>query len=143
MSRPKHAYRSQLEVITAGLLKASGIKFKYEARKIPFRSRVKSGICGECECREVFQVRSYLPDFELPDGRIVEAKGKLTSSERTKFLAIRASNPNLYVCFVFGADNKLTKSKPRRYSDWCKDNDFDYGIKQLPASIKSGGLPAV
>lgn len=127
-------YRSKLEVLTAQLLTKNKINFEYEAKRIPFRSRVKSGVCGECDCTTVYQKRQYLPDFTLPDGHVIEAKGRLTSSERTKFLGIRAFNPELRVSFVFGADNKLSKGKPKRYSDWCKENGFDYGVKQLPPS---------
>lgn len=130
-------YRSKLEQLTAALLKKNKIKFEYEAKRIPFRSRVKSGECGDCTGTHVFQKRAYLPDFTLEDGRIVEAKGRLTSSERTKFLAIRNTNPEIRIAFVFGADNKLTKGKDRRYSDWCVDNGFEYAVKALPTSIKS------
>lgn len=132
------AYRSKLEELTAQLLKDAGHKFKYEQKNIEYRSRVRGGHCGECESKDVYRKRRYLPDFTLNDGTIVEAKGKLTSSERTKFLAIRESNPGITIVFVFGADNKLTKRKEFRYSDWCKQHGFEYGVKLLPASLSEG-----
>lgn len=136
-------YRSKLEELTAALLKKNKIKFEYEARRIPFRSRIKSGECpseyGGCGSKDVYQKRTYLPDFTLPDGTIVESKGKLTPSERTKFLAIKSSNPELRIVFVFGANNKLSKGNPdRRYSHWCDEHGFEYGVKALPASLIKG-----
>ncbi len=135
-------YRSKLEVLTAKLLKDQGIKFKYEAENVDYRSRVRSGIC-ECGSKDVYQRRKYLPDFKLAERFYVESKGKLTSSERTKFLSIRDSNPGIRIVFVFGADNKLSKSSAKRYSDWCGVHGFEYGIKALPASIGDPGAASV
>ena len=127
-------YRSKLEQLTAKLLKDNGHKFKYEDGKISYRSRVRGGRCSSCDSTKTTRGRSYLPDFRVGEV-IVEAKGRLTSSERTKFLDIVSSNPGIKIYFVFGADNKLNKNKPKRYSDWCNEHGFEYGIKQLPASL--------
>lgn len=131
----KKSYRSKLEVLVAKLLTEKRIKFEYEPRKIKYQSRVHGGRCVECGAKKVFRMRSYLPDFVLQDGTVVEAKGRLTPSERTKFLSIRESNPQLRIVFVFGADNKLNKRKDARYSDWCIEHDFEYGIKQLAPGL--------
>lgn len=132
-------YRSNLERLTAKLLQDAGIKFKYERTKLKYVSPVVGGLCGECGATSgVGKRRTYLADFTLSGSIIIEAKGKLTSSERTKFLAIRKSNPDWTIIFVFGANNKLNKRKEKRYSDWCEEHGFAYGIKALPTSFIEG-----
>ena len=133
----KGAYRSKLEELVAVILKRKGIPFKYEEGKIKYRSRVRGGRCGECGCKDVYRERTYLPDFTLADGTVIEAKGRMSSPERTKFLDIAESNPDLNIVFIFGADNKLARGKDKRYSDWCREHGYDYAVKKLPDCIAS------
>jgi len=138
---PKKSYRSKLEELTAKLLTDAGYKFKYEHTKLRFKVPVRQGRCESCGAKGKFIVkwRTYLADFLVGPKLILESKGILGASERAKFLAIKASNPEWTVAFVFGADNKLNKRKEKRYSDWCREHDFEYGIKQLPACLLSDG----
>lgn len=140
-------YRSKLEVLTAALLNSAKIKFKYETLTLHFVGPVQGGICSKCgDGKGVGKKRRYLADFHLVgDDRVrcvVEAKGRLTSAERTKFLAIRKSNPDYTIYFVFGSDNKLNKHKEKRYSDWCNEHGFEFGIKSLPSGLVKGKADA-
>ena len=91
----------------------------------------------------------YTPDFVLPNGIIVEAKGcecyrviktlrgkkrefyigSLDSDARGKMLNIKRQYPELDIRFVFPKDFKLkgTKTTPRA-SQWCKKHGFKYHI---------------
>ena len=55
----KAGYRSGLEEQTAKALKKKKIKFSYELLKIKW---------------EDFKIRTYTPDFQLPNGIIIETK---------------------------------------------------------------------
>lgn len=137
-------YRSNLETLTAKLLDEHNLDYEYETVKLPFFVRVRGGVCKACNDGDVFQSRTYIPDFVLGpvDGRYyVEAKGILSASERTKFLGILASHPGIKIYFVFGSNNKLNKHKDVRYSDWCDKHGFEYGIKELPAGLIARATP--
>jgi len=70
----KAGYRSGLEEQTAKALKKKKIKFSYELLKIKW---------------EDFKIRTYTPDFQLPNGIIIETKGRFTAADRRKHLEIQ------------------------------------------------------
>lgn len=138
-------YRSGFEKAMAELLSSHGITFSYETGTIAYASPVRGADCGACGSKRVQKHRKYLPDFRV--GRIVlETKGKFTSADRTKFLAIKASNPTVDLRLVFQRDNKLRRNSESHYSDWAKAHGFKYhvGLK-LPAKwvreLKKAGAP--
>ena len=100
-----------------------------------FESSLK-GTNSEYECLKIPYIRTtkhiYTPDFLLPNGIIVEVKGRLTAFDRAKHLLVRAQHPDLDIRFVFAYDNKLYKTSNTRYSDWCDDHEFKYAFKGVP-----------
>lgn len=76
--------------------------------------------------------KKYTPDFFLPNGVIIESKGKFTREDRAKHLAVRDQNPELDIRFVFMRDNKLSKNHKMKYSDWCNKHGFQYHIGTVP-----------
>jgi hypothetical protein len=75
----------------------------------------------------------YTPDFTLPNGIRIEAKGYLTAEDRAKMKRVKASNPFLDIRFVFGrASNKLNKESPTTYAMWAEDNGFKWAEKVIP-----------
>ena len=70
--------------------------------------------------------KKYVPDFRLPNGILVEAKGYFTSADRTKMLRVKKDNPSLDIRFLFqNANNRLTKSKNSVYYwQWAERNGF-------------------
>jgi len=83
----------------------------------------------------IMEERTYLPDFVDMDYlrrhdrvKVYETKGFFKPTDRKKMLAIKKSNPDLWIIMVFQRDNYLSKSKAARYSDWCKKHGFDYCI---------------
>lgn len=114
----KHGYRSGLEDKTAEDLTKRGVKFGYENRKIKY---------------EVHENRTYTPDFNLPNGIIVETKGRFTTVDRKKHLLIKKQHPDLDIRFVFSnSRGKLYKGSKSTYADWCDKHGFMYADKRIP-----------
>lgn len=106
-------YRSKFEASVAKVNPSAS----YEPIKIGFIQPAKN--------------RSYTPDFVLPNGVIVETKGRFTYDDRMKHLWIRRQHPELDIRFVFQSlRTKIGKSKT--VVDWCKANGFVYAEKTIP-----------
>jgi len=76
--------------------------------------------------------RTYLPDFVLENGVIIEVKGRFDSKDRTKHLLIKAQHPELDIRFLFQYDNTLVRNGKLRYSDWCDKHGFLYALGEVP-----------
>lgn len=114
----KNGYRSGLEYELAEYLKKQGVGFRYEACKVEW---------------EDLAYRTYCPDFILPNGIIIEAKGRFLASDRRKHLAIKQQHPNLDIRFVFSnSKSKLRKGAKMTYGEWCRKNDFRYYDRVIP-----------
>lgn len=71
------------------------------------------------------EYKKYLPDFVLPNGIVLEVKGRFTLEDRKKHLFLKESHPKLDIRFVFdNPNNKLTKGGKATYADWCNKNGF-------------------
>ncbi|MAZ33848.1 MAG: putative endonuclease I [Prokaryotic dsDNA virus sp.] len=72
--------------------------------------------------------RKYIPDFRLPNGILVEAKGRFTSQDRTKMLRVQLENPGLDIRLLFQrANNRLTKSpNSLMYWQWAERHGFEW-----------------
>lgn len=128
-------YRSKLEQKMADFLKKKKIAFKYEDGKYPYYVSVRGGKCGVCgSVKGILKKRYYVPDFTV--GAIVlETKGRLTSAERTKFLAIEQAYRHMVV-LVFQRDNYIRKGSTTTYSEWAKDNGIRCHVGvELPKSL--------
>ncbi len=111
-------YRSGLEVSVARQLEKAGIAFEYETTRIKYR---------------VDEVRSYKPDYVLPNGIIVETKGRFVAADRKKHLLIRKQHPELDIRFVFSNSKaKLSKASKTTYAAWCIKHGFLYADKEIP-----------
>jgi hypothetical protein len=112
----QNGYRSGLEAQIADQLKASGVSFEYETKRISYQRQSK-----------------YIPDFVLSNGIIIEAKGRLTQEDRSKMRLVKQQNPELDIRFVFSrASAKLSKTSKTTYADWCEKYGFPYAEKQIP-----------
>jgi len=114
----KHGYRSGLEDKISEQLKSLSVPVKYEEFKIIY---------------EVNEIRSYTPDFELPNGIIIESKGRFVSADRKKHLLIQKQHPLLDIRFVFSNSRaKINKGSKTSYADWCNKFGFLYADKLIP-----------
>jgi len=83
----------------------------------------------------------YTCDFRITrkDGTVlfVETKGQFHSSDRTKHKLVRDQNPGADIRFVFSSDGILRRNKKKkfRYSDWAKEEGFDYHITKKGAAF--------
>jgi hypothetical protein len=115
-ARPKNGKRSTFEATLVADMEARGLAFEYEP---------KDGHLG--------YMLEYFPDFRLPNGILVEAKGFFDSEDRTKMLRVKMANPEKDIRFVFMANNKINPKSKTRYSDWCVKHGFQYHIgKSIP-----------
>jgi len=112
-------FRSGLEYKVACQLDDSGVAYEYENLRVKYQRKEST----------------YTPDFELPNGIIIEVKGRFTSSDRSKHLRIKEQHPELDIRFVFSnSNNKLSKKSNTSYADWCKRHGFRYSDKTIPKS---------
>ena len=114
----KHGYRSGLEEKIADQLKSLSVPVKYEQLKISYN---------------VNETRTYTPDWELPNGIIVESKGRFVAADRKKHLLIQKQYPFLDIRFVFSNSKaKINKGSKTSYADWCDKFGFQYADKLIP-----------
>lgn len=114
----KHGWRSGLEEKVAKELSESGIKYQYESMKIKY---------------DVIETRTYTPDFILPNGIIVETKGRFVAADRKKHLLIQKQFDYFDIRFVFqNARAKLFKGAKSTYSQWCDKHGFLWAQGSIP-----------
>ena len=114
----KNGYRSGLEQSVSEKLTQLKIKFLYEGIKIEW---------------EDLAYRTYTPDFVLPNGIIIETKGRFTVADRRKHKCIKKQHPDLDIRFVFtNSKCKLQKGAKTSYAQWCIKHGFQYYDRIIP-----------
>jgi predicted GNAT family acetyltransferase len=114
--------RSGFEKKVKDSLEKRGVSYEYESTNVPY-------VVPESKHR-------YVPDFKLPNGVFVEAKGKFDAAARKKMSLVIEQNPDVDVRMLFMRDNKLTKSSKTKYSDWCEKRGIAYHVSaagEIPA----------
>lgn len=76
----------------------------------------------------------YIPDFQLPNGILIETKGYFPPRDRSKMLKVKKQNPKLDIRFVFQRpNNKITKSKNSiMYWEWAERHGFKWADGHIP-----------
>jgi hypothetical protein len=116
----RHGFKSGLEDLNAKHLKSLGVTVKYESLVIPYVAPAT--------------LHTYRPDFPLPNGIIVETKGKFELQDRKKHLLVKSQHPKLDIRFVFSNPNaRIYKGSPTTYAHWCERHGFKYAKKLIPA----------
>jgi hypothetical protein len=114
----KAGYRSGLEETIALQLTSLKVPVLYETQKIKY---------------EVNEIRSYTPDWVLPNGIIIESKGRFVAADRKKHLLIKKQHKELDIRFVFSNSRaKIVKGSKTTYGDWCDKHGFLYADKLIP-----------
>jgi hypothetical protein len=115
----KHGFRSGLEETIAEQLDKLGIEYKYEQVQLEYIRPASKHV--------------YTPDFVLPNGIIVETKGRFLAPDRQKHMLVRKHNPELDIRFVFSNSKaRLSKVSRTTYAQWCEKNKFKYADKVIP-----------
>lgn len=122
-------YRSGLEENIAFQLSQAGVKAEYEPCKIPYTVPETK--------------HSYTPDYILPNGIVIESKGRFTLDDRKKHIYLKEQYPDMDLRFVFSNSNsRLRKGAKSTYADWCSKHGFDWSDKLIPEEWFEEKLPA-
>jgi hypothetical protein len=112
-------YRSGLEERVAAELQTAGIDVRYEEDLIRFIKPARKS--------------RYTPDFVLPNGIIIETKGRFVTADRQKHILIKQQHPDLDIRFVFSNPNtRISKTSATTYAMWCDKHGFDYAKGSIP-----------
>lgn len=115
----KHGFRSGLEEKVGAQLERLGIKAEYETTKIKYLKPAKNA--------------TYCPDFILPNGIIIETKGRFITQDRQKHLLIKDQYPHYDIRFVFSnSRQKISKQSKTTYAMWCEKHGFLYADETIP-----------
>lgn len=75
----------------------------------------------------------YTPDFKLPNGIIVETKGRFLLADRMKHIMVKKHNPDVDIRFVFSNSNaRISKASKTTYAMWCRKHGFLFADKTIP-----------
>ena len=108
-------YRSLLEERVAFDLNKRGIEFQYEHERIPYVVE-----------------RKYLPDFQLPNGIYIEAKGYFRNEDCRKMRLLKAQYPDKEFRFLFQNLNTKVQSKRFTNQQWAEKYNFAYCEGRVP-----------
>ncbi len=115
----KYGFKSGLEENISQQIEGKGIVVQYESEKIPYIVPASQ--------------HTYNPDFRLPNGIIVETKGRFVAADRKKHQLVKEQHPNLDIRFVFSnSKNKISKNSKTTYGMWCEKNGYKYADKEIP-----------
>lgn len=136
MPAKKSELRSKFERRIAEQLEEKGVDYEYEKYSYEYDAPIaqRRARCLVCGSTELVREAWYTPDFFLPSGRIIEAKGRFTAADRRKIIAVREFHDELAdnLVMLFMRDNKIHKKSDTTYSMWCEANDVPYAIGEVP-----------
>jgi hypothetical protein len=119
----KHGYRSGLEEAVADNLQSKSIAYEYENKANTIKYTIPA------------TNHTYLPDFKLPNGIIVETKGRFVLADRKKHKLIKEQHPELDIRFVFSnSSTRISKKSKTTYGSWCESLGIPYADKMIPQS---------
>ena len=120
-------FRSGLEGSNAQLLEREKVPVLYEQFKIRY-------IVPQ-------SFHTYTPDFELPNGIIIETKGVWDAKDRAKMLLVRAQYPDLDIRMVFSRSKApIAKGSKTTMAQFCEANGIKYADKLIPLEwLKEAG----
>ena len=114
-----NGYRSGFENKVASALSEQSISFEYEVTQIEYIKPQTT--------------HKYTVDFTLPNGILIETKGRWTTEDRKKHLLIKDQHPELDIRFVFQNPNgKIRKGSKTSYADYCDKHGILWADKEIP-----------
>jgi hypothetical protein len=123
----KHGFRSGLENEIACTLERQGVDYQFESLKLPYVVPASNHV--------------YTPDFLLPNGIIIESKGRFLPEDRKKMVLVKKQHPELDIRLVFQRVNSpLYKGSKTTYGTWATKSGFKFAEKKIPMEwIEEGG----
>lgn len=129
----KGRFRSNFELKVSKQIIEAGAQWKYEWKKfVYYQVQRNIVICENCGPVKALVRREYLPDFFLSNGVVIEAKGRFTSEDRAKLIAVKKYHPDLDLRVFFQYNGKLRKTSEDRYMDWANKNGFPAAVGVIP-----------
>ena len=117
----KHGFRSGLEDKIAAELTSQGVSYRYEDPVDRIQYAVPE------------RTAKYTPDFVLPNGIVVETKGRFVTEDRQKHKLIKEQCPGIDIRFVFSNPNaRISKNSNTTYAMWCEKYGFKYAARSIP-----------
>lgn len=111
----KHLHgRNGFEKRIAAYLQQHGIDYKYESEKLNYTIPSSK--------------HKYLPDFKLPNGIYVEAKGIFDRDARKKMSLVIEQHPDKDIRILFMRNNSINKKSKTRYTDWCEERHIKCAV---------------
>lgn len=111
-------FRSGLEDALADQLRANGIEPVYEAVTLEYIPD---------------KPKKYTPDFILPNGIVIESKGRFVTADRTKHRLVQKQHPDLDIRFVFSnSRSRISKQSKTTYADWCRHQGILFADRCIP-----------
>lgn len=110
-------FKSGFERTLATQIKAAGVPLAYETLKIHYKID-----------------HIYTPDFVLPNGIIIEAKGYFRKGDTAKYKAVKYQNPELDIRFVFMDEDKKIPGQKQTHGEWCKRHGFPVASGRIPTA---------
>lgn len=107
--------KSGFERTLAAQLKAAKVPFEYESLKLPYSID-----------------HTYHPDFILPNGIIIEAKGYFRPGDIAKMRAVKRAHPSLDIRFVFMYKDKRIPGQKTTHEQWAERHGFPYASEKIP-----------
>lgn len=117
-SKKKPVYRSKFEATIADQLRKKKVKFDYESVKLDYTMPSSK--------------HYYRPDFILPNGIMIETKGKLDPASRKKMALVKEQHPAADIRILFMRDQPIRKGSPTTYSMWAEKLGYKYAFKTIP-----------
>lgn len=115
----RHGFRSGLEEQIADALRTLGITYLYEGLVVPFVQPEKP--------------RTYTTDFLLPNGIILESKGRFVTADRQKHQWVKDQHPDLDLRFIFSnSRSRISKQSATTYAKWCDSKGFLFADREVP-----------
>jgi len=112
-------YRSGLEELLSKQLEEAGVDFSYETVIVRYVQPESN--------------HKYTPDFVLPNGIIIESKGRFVTGDRQKHILIKKQHPDLDIRFIFQrSQTTISKTSKTTYAAWCQKHGFRYADKWIP-----------
>lgn len=117
----QEGWKSGLEEVVAKQLREAGVKVEYETFQIEYVKPQRTS--------------KYKPDFVLPNGIIVETKGRFITPDRQKHILVKKQHPALDIRFVFSSSkNRISKTSSTTYAMWCQKHGFQFADDLIPAA---------
>jgi hypothetical protein len=115
----KYGYRSGFEHKISEQLEQQSIDPQYEKTIVKYTVPARDS--------------KYTVDFTLPNGILIETKGRWMPDDRKKHLLVKEQHPELDIRIVFqSAKSKLRKGSKTTYADYCDKHGIKWAEKTIP-----------